>query len=265
MAYAQVLSAMGLVRPSKRGGFCPACRVVQTGDTPQEIAAPALIALALLVVAALAWAVTIARSTSMDNMQMGLGSIGAFAAGWTVMLAAMMLPSATPLMFEFARNAEGRHGWQAASALVGATYLGVWLGFGVVCYFVYCAVGMPWSSQALIGGVGLVIAGLYAFSPLKRASEARCRELRALHGPLPFNLIRSAVVAGVRYGSSCLGCNAALMLALLLIGMSNLVWMTVLTAVMLAYRLTSASALRWSQLALSSALIAVGVLYVVGG
>jgi predicted metal-binding membrane protein len=202
----------------------------------------------------------------MDDMNMemtlGLGSLGPFVAGWAVMMAAMMLPSATPLVFEFARSAEGRRGWQAATALLGVTYLGLWLAFGVASYALYNAVGMPWPNQGLIGGAALVIAGLYALTPVKRASEARCRELCALHGPLPFNLMRSAVVVGARYGLSCLGCSAGLMLAMVLIGMSSLVWMTVLAAVVLAYKLAPAPTLRW-MLALSVLMVALGVLYAV--
>ena len=260
MSHAQMLSAVGLIRTSRRRGFCPACRLFETGDGPQEISAPALIAVAFVIVAAAAWAVTIARMSSMDDMTMGLGPVGAFAAGWAVMMAAMMFPSATPLVFEFARNAEGRRGWQAATALLGVTYLGIWLAFGVACYVVYNVVGMPWPNQGLVGGVALILAGLYALTPLKRATEARCRELCALHGPLPFNLMRSAVVAGGRYGLSCLGCSAGLMLAIVLIGLSNLTWMIALTSVLLIYKLVPAPTLRWS-LALSAAVVGLGVLY----
>jgi predicted metal-binding membrane protein len=263
MSLAKMLSAVGLIRVSRHRGFCPACRLFQTGDAPQEIATPGLIALAFLVVAVLAWALTIVRSRSMDVMAMGLGSFGSFVASWVVMMAAMMLPSATPLVFEFARNAEGRRGWQAATALLGVTYLGIWLAFGIVGYALYNAVGMPWPNQGLISGAALVIAGLYALTPVKRASEARCHELCALHGPLPFNLMRSAVVAGVRYGLSCVGCSAGLMLAMVLIGMSNLVWMIVLTAVVLADKIAPAPTLS-RRLALSVTMIALGVLYLVG-
>lgn len=262
MSLARMLSAVGLIRTSRRGGFCPACRLFQTDDAPQEIAAPALIALAFVIVAALAWALTIAQSRSMDDMTMGLGSTGSFVVGWVVMMAAMMLPSATPLVFEFARSAEGRRGWQAATALLGVTYLSLWLAFGVAFYALYNAVGMPWSDQGFIGGAALVIAGLYALTPVKRASEARCRELCALHGPLPFNLMHSAVVVGVRYGLSCLGCSAGLMVAMVLIGMSSLVWMTVLAAVVLAYKLAPAPTPRW-MLALSVSMVTLGVLYAV--
>ena len=260
MSHAQMLSAVGLIRTSRRRGFCPACRLFETGDGPQEISAPALIAVAFLIVAAAAWTVTIARMSTMDDMTMGLGPVGAFAAGWALMVAAMMFPSATPLVFEFARNAEGRRGWQAATALLGVTYLGIWLAFGVACYVVYNAVGMPWPNQGLVGGVALILAGLYALTPLKRATEARCRELCAVHGPLPFNLMRSAVTAGGRYGLSCLGCSAGLMLAMVLIGISNLTWMIALTSVLLTYKLAPAPTLRWS-LALSAAVVGLGVLY----
>jgi predicted metal-binding membrane protein len=263
MSLARMLSALGLIRPSRHRGFCPACRLFQTSDAPQEIAAPAVIALAFLIVAVLAWASTIGRSRSMDDMAMGLGTFGPFVACWAVMMAAMMLPSATPLVFEFARNAEGRRGWQAATALLGVTYLGVWLAFGIVFYVLYNAVGMPWPNQGLITGAALVIAGLYALTSVKRVSEARCRELCALHGPLPFNLMRSAVVVGARYGLSCLGCSAGLMSAMVLIGISNLFWMIVLTAVVLADKIAPAPKLP-RRLALSVAMVAFGVLYVVG-
>ncbi len=260
MSQAELLSAVGLIRTSRRRGFCPACRLFQTGDGPQEISAPALIALAFLIVAALAWMVTIARMSSMDDMPMGLGPLGPFVVAWTVMMAAMMLPSAMPLMFEFARNAERRRGWRLATALLGMSYLGVWLAFGVVCYVLYNALGMPWPNQAMVGGVALIIAGLYALTPLKRASEARCRELCALHGGLPFNLMRSALVAGGRYGLSCLGCSAGLMVAMVLIGISDLLWMIALTALVLIYKLAPVLPLRWVS-AMSAAVIVLGVLY----
>jgi predicted metal-binding membrane protein len=263
MSHVQVLSAVGLIRTSRRRGFCPACRLFQRGDAPQEIAAPALIALAFLIVAALAWTLTIVASRSMDDMTVGLGSLGPFVAAWTVMMAAMMLPSATPLIFEFARNAEGRRDWRAATALLGVTYVGVWLAFGLVCYALYNSVGMPWPNQGVVAGVAIAIAGLYALTPLKRASEASCRERCALHGPLPFNLMRSAIVVGARYGLSCLGCSAGLMVAMMLIGMSNLVWMIVLAAVVLIYKLAPAPTPRW-MFALSAALVALGVTYAVG-
>jgi predicted metal-binding membrane protein len=74
--------------------------------------------------------------------------------------------------------------------------------------------------------------------------------------------MRSAVVAGARYGFSCLGCSAGLMVAIVLIGMSNLVWMIVLSAVVLVYKVAPGPTPR--STALTVALVALGVLYAVG-
>ena len=134
MSHVEVLSAVGFIRTSRCGGLCPACRLFHGGDTPKEIAAPGLLALASLVVAAVAWGVTIGQSTATDGMAMGPGPIGAFVAGWTLMIVARMLRTATPLVFACARNAEGRRGWVVATGLLALTYVGVWVAFGVVAY-----------------------------------------------------------------------------------------------------------------------------------
>jgi len=251
-----VLAAGGLIRPVRPRGFCPACKgwVAGTGDpahsAQREVDPAALTALVVLVVAALAWILTIEQSGSMAatlaparsasagvDMAMGWGSLQSFATTWLVMMAAMMLPSALPLVYEFAHNAEGRRGWQVATAALGGAYLSVWLVFGLLCYAVYRAVNMPWPDQRLIGGLALVLAALYAITPIKRASEARCRELCALHDPLPFNLLRSALVAGVRYGLSCMGCTAGLMVAAVIIGMASLGWTVIISGLILVYKL----------------------------
>jgi predicted metal-binding membrane protein len=232
-------------------------------DARQELAKPMAAALVVLAVAGLAWAAMVRHSrsiTGMDGAVMGLGPIESFAATWVVMMAAIMLPSAIPLVLEFARTAERRKGWQLATAVLAATYLGVWLIFGVVCYAIYTAARMPWPNQALAVALALALAGVYSVSPIKRASQARCRELCALHGPLPFNLMRSAAVAGVRYGFSCLGCSVALMVAMVLLGMSNLWWAVILAVVVLVYKFAPPLRMR-NELVLSAALVALGVAY----
>jgi predicted metal-binding membrane protein len=233
-------------------------------DARQELAKPAVAALVVLAVAGIAWAVMVQQSGSMagmDGMDMGLGPIESFAATWVVMMAAMMLPSAIPVILEFARTAERRRGWPAATALLASTYLGVWLLFGVVCHAIYTAMKMPWPNQPVVVGVALALAGVYSVSPIKRASQARCRELCARHGPLPFNLMRSAAVAGARYGLSCLGCSAALMVAMVLLGMSSLWWAVVLGIVVLVYKVAPPLRLRY-ELLLSAALVSLGAAYV---
>jgi predicted metal-binding membrane protein len=258
MPAARLLTAIGLVRLARPGGFCPACRVLMTArGAGQELARPVVAALVVLAVAGVAWAAMVHHSR-MTGMDMGLGPVESFGVTWAVMMAAMMLPSAIPVVLEFARMSERRRGWPVATAVLALTYLGVWLVFGVVCHGIYTAAGMPWPSQPMVAGLALALAGVYAFSPVKRASQARCRELCALHGPLPFNLIRSAAVAGARYGLSCLGCSAALMVAMVLIGMSSLWWGVILGVVVLVYKLAPPLRMR-EELALSLALVALGV------
>jgi len=265
MAGGRILFTIGLFRQARPAGFCPACRVLMKAlDARQEMAKPMVSALVVLAVAGVAWAAMIQQSRSMagmDGMDMGLGPIESFAASWIVMMAAMMLPSAIPVVLEFARTAERRRRWQVATGVLALTYLGVWLVFGVVCYAVYTSLRMPWPNQAVVVGVTLALAGIYSLSPIKRASQARCHELCALHGPLPFNLIRSAAVAGVRYGLSCIGCSGALMVAMVLLGMSSLWWAVILGLVVLVYKLAPPLRMRY-ELALSAALVALGVAYV---
>jgi predicted metal-binding membrane protein len=261
----RLLLTIGLVRQARPGGFCPACRVLMKAlDARHEPAKPMVATLLVLAVAGIAWAAMVHHSRSMagmDGMDMGLGPIESFAATWVVMMAAMMLPSAMPVVFEFARTAERRRGWPLATGVLAITYLGVWLMFGVVCYAIYTALRMPWPHQPMVVGLALALAGVYSLSPIKRASQARCRELCALHGPLPFNLIRSAAVAGVRYGLSCIGCSAALMVAMVLLGMSSLWWAVILGLVVLIYKFAPPLRMRY-ELALSAALVALGVVYV---
>ena len=71
---------------------------------------------------------------------------------------------------------------------------------------------------------------------------------------------------GARYGVSCLGCSAGVMVAMVAmvpIGMSNLVWMVVLSAIVLAYKLAPDPTLA-RRVAQSVAMVAFGVLYAVG-
>jgi predicted metal-binding membrane protein len=101
---------------------------------------------------------------------------------------------------------------------------------------------------------------LYGLTPIKASSEVRCRELCSLHGPMPFSVVRSGMVAGARYGLSCVGCSAGLMVAMAIIGMSNLGCMVILAAVVLLYKLAPAPSLRRTWL-LSGALVTMAIAY----
>src|SRR5712692_1144957 len=117
----RLVAAIGLVRLARPGGFCPACRaLMKARDASQELAKPMVAALVVLAVAGVAWAAMVHHSR-MAGMDMGLGPIGSFAVTWVVMMAAMMLTSAIPVVLEFARTAERRTGWQIATAVLAVT------------------------------------------------------------------------------------------------------------------------------------------------
>lgn len=252
-----------LLRPSRRRGFCPACRGWHSGHNEREFSPPALIALGFLVLAAIAWALTIRQSRGAGGageMAMGSDSLATFATGWLVMMAAMMLPTMLPLVYEFARRSERRRRWWAATGVLAVTYLSIWLAFGVGGYFVLSAFPVPRGDEHAVGGLALALAGLYVLTPIQNASEARCRELCSLHGSLPFNLARSAMVVGARYALSCLGCSAGLMVAMLVIGMANLAWVVIVAALVLVYKLGPAPSMRRRWL-LSALLVVLAVVY----
>ncbi len=157
---------------------------------------------------------------------------------WAVMMAAMMLPSAVPMVSSFAaldRSARGGGGRTAGFLLA---YLAVWSGFSLV------AAALQWGLQGLglVDAAGasrtpllaaglLVAAGAVQFTPLKQACLRKCRT------PLGFLAVewrpgfRGAAAMGLRHGLFCLGCCWALMLLPFVAGTMNLLWMAVLTAV----------------------------------
>src|SRR5215475_3272330 len=90
-------------------------------------------------------------------------------------------------------------------------------------------------------------------------------------GPLP-RAVRAAWAAALqpdakrrgrrrRYGLSCMGCSAALMVAMVLLGMSSLWWAVILGLVVLIYKFAPPLPIPY-ELVLSAALVALGVAYV---
>ena len=149
---------------------------------------------------------------------------------WAVMMGAMMLPSALPMILTFTdlatRSGEGARGRSFVAA-----YLLVWFAFSVAATLLQWAFqAMGWvnsmivSRSAALTGLLLVVAGLYQFSPLKKVCLSHCRT------PLGFLLgewragERGAFVMGLRHGLLCVGCCWALMMLLFAGGVMNLAW-----------------------------------------
>ena len=164
----------------------------------------------------------------------GVASAAAILAMWTIMMAAMMLPSALPMLLQFVnlarRNGEAARG----RAFVGA-YLLVWLMFSMAATALqWCLQAAGWtdpmaaSRSARLTAALLLLAGIYQFSPLKQVCLARCRT------PVGFLLgewrpgASGALVMGLRHGLFCLGCCWALMALLFVGGVMNLAWVAAL-------------------------------------
>lgn len=186
---------------------------------------------ALLLLAVAAWAVVVWQATGADPMDM---RPVLFIGSWTVMMAAMMLPAATPMLLTFDRIQAGkrRQGSSAVPTWVFlAGYLLVWAAFGAVALE---ARGLAhWAGLVLEGpaatGALLALAGLYQFSPLKHACLRWCRT------PLGFVMghwrdgSAGALRMGVQHGLYCLGCCWPLFL-LFPLGLMNLPAMLAVTA-----------------------------------
>jgi predicted metal-binding membrane protein len=189
-----------------------------------SVRAPSLVVGAgLLLAAAAAWAVLLAMG---DEMPMGFGLwIGA----WTVMMAAMMLPSTSPLVLLYARQSTA-----TSSALLTAGYVAVWAGVGLAAYGI--DMRLPDPSNLVVGAV-LVGAGLYQLTPLKTACLKRCRN------PADFLVTHwrrgrvGALRLGVEHGAYCVGCCWALMGVLIVAGSMSLAWVLAIALVVAGEKL----------------------------
>ena len=166
-------------------------------------------------------------------------AVALFLVAWQLMVAAMMLPSALPLIRLFDRVSAAQPRARAARAAFVASYILVWTGFGAAAFLsdgvVHAAVdASPWllARASVIAGGTLVMAGLFQFSPLKEACLRQCRNPGAFLLRYYRRGVGRAFVTGAWHGAFCLGCCWALMLVAFALGMANLVWMAGLTLLM---------------------------------
>ncbi|GAA3743951.1 DUF2182 domain-containing protein [Salinactinospora qingdaonensis] len=215
----------------------------------------ALLVAALLGLAALAWAVTgqlaephmrfglLTGAGEMRGQGGGAGStltvLGLFLVTWTVMMVAMMLPSALPAVVTYDRWAQRTGRSRGATLLFVSGYLLSWAAAGVVAYLliVHLVPLLPTGDTGVrLGAAVLVVAGVYQFTPLKRACLRQCRSpmafIAAYAAPLQAGPLARMRV-GAAHGAYCLGCCWALMAVLLLLGMMSLTWMALVAAVVL--------------------------------
>lgn len=145
------------------------------------------------------------------GLDLPMGAAG-FLAGWTLMMAAMMLPSVAPLVLL-------SRGSRVPLAL---GYLAVWGGIGVLPY-----AAMEWGLEPALPLV-LALAGVYELTPLKAACLRRCRNAasflmeRYRSGPLRL---------GLEHAVWCVGCCVGLMAVLVLAAAMGLVWAAAIASI----------------------------------
>ena len=205
-----------------------------------------LILASLLLVAAAGWAVLVWQSREMDagiGITMGMAA-PLFLLIWVLMMVAMMFPTAAPMFLTFARvqaSREQRGQPFVPTWIFVAAYLGLWTLFGALAYGI--AAGLEHAAQdsmwlmdhaARIGGVVLVLAGLYQLTPLKRACLSHCRT------PTTFVLTSwrdgaaGAIRMGLEHGLYCLGCCWLLFAILFPLGLMNVAAMALITLLIFA-------------------------------
>lgn len=162
-------------------------------------------------------------------------ALAPFLGTWSVMMAAMMLPSATPMILLHRLGAEGRVRTELWSAAFVAGYLVVWASVGIVVWgiaMVTNTFAIPEQRALAVAGI-LLLAGVYQFTPLK----STC--LRACRTPADFLLTHwhrglvGQVRLGIEHGLYCLGCCWALMALFVGVGAMSLVWAAGIAAVVL--------------------------------
>jgi predicted metal-binding membrane protein len=130
----------------------------------------------------------------------------------TLMMAAMMLPSALPAIARRAREGSGT----LSAPLFAGSYLGVWSIAAFGLWLLYRPPG------AVVAGALAVVAGLYELTPVKRECRRRCLE---------------HVNSGVRFGVYCVGSSIGLMLVLVAVDVMSIALMVAITVVVLAQKL----------------------------
>lgn len=166
-----------------------------------------------------------------------------YAGGWVLMLSAMMLPTALPVLWILDRVTARRADRRRLMALCIAGYLAAWGGFGIAAHLADLGLAAAVRQSAwatfngwAIGAAVLTIAGAFQFSGLKRRCLEHCRTplgqvMRRWRGIAP---AREAWGLGLAHGIFCVGCCWALMLIMFVVGTGNVGWMLLLGLVMAA-------------------------------
>jgi predicted metal-binding membrane protein len=231
-----------------------------------------IVASALGVIAALAWAYVfwLASEMGMGGMNMpglrmipsGMGMMAPAAAPWSavefaivfvmwaVRMVGMMAPSAAPMILMYAHA--GRQGQAArkpfaATGWFAAGYFLAWAGFSLAATLVQWVLerkallnARMASANILLGASVLIAAGLYQWTPLKNTCLKHCQtpfRFLMTHGGFRSS-VGGCLRLGLLHGAYCVGCCWILMALLFVVGVMNVLWIALLALLVLLEKLT---------------------------
>ncbi len=211
---------------------------------------------AMVGLAVAAWMYLGLMTTQMGDMSSALampmtsawsaGQVTLMGSMWAVMMAAMMLPSAIPMVLTYDRMDRGSTDGRGGSTTVFVVgYVVIWSVFAVaatalqwVLHDLALVNAMGALTQSGLAGLFLVGAGIFQFTPVKRRSLEACRT------PVGFLTTSwregsiGALRMGLHHGTLCLRCCWALMVLLFVLGVMNLIWIAVLALFVLAEKVS---------------------------
>jgi predicted metal-binding membrane protein len=180
----------------------------------------------------------------------GSHDLAMLCAMWSIMMVAMMVPAVTPTVLMFTRLNRSRHHEHTPYGETGGFlggYLILWTVYSLLAGLAQWALhstglisDVMVSTSKVLGGLLLVGAGVYQWTPLKNACLRHCRS------PLSFLMTRwkngaaGALWMGLEHGSYCVACCWLLMLLLFVTGVMNLLWMGAITALVLIEKISPA-------------------------
>jgi predicted metal-binding membrane protein len=180
----------------------------------------------------------------------GIRSVVLGISAWALMILAMMLPPALPMLEVLRRLTARQHHRHLVIALGIGSFVAVWTVVGAVLVVNNAALQVlagQWAWLAdhgyIIAGGVLVAAGIYQFTPLKNSCLRACRTPRSFAftywrgcRPVPVEMM---TLTGA-YAASCVGCCWALMTVCFAVGVgAALPAMIILSVVMAVERLVS--------------------------
>jgi len=178
------------------------------------------------------------------------GAASAFVGMWIVMMAAMMLPSLTPVLWRYHERvvamAPARAG--RSTMALAAGYFAVWTALGIAVFplgvaLAELAMQQPAAARVVpaAGALLVLIVGATQFGAAKARHLACCRDV-PIDGPAPHQRLQPAWRAGLRHGLRCARACAGPTAVLFALGVMDPVVMALVSAAITLERLVPSGA-----------------------